>query len=133
MNRTLLIIAGSLGAAAVGIGAFGAHGLNPLLSVKNIAIYQTGVSYHFYHVLAILACVALSPGKQQGAWLNRAAWSFIVGIGLFSGSLYVLSCREILHLPPVAIAVLGSLTPMGGLGFIVGWLCMVIHAFRLPR
>ena len=132
MNKTLLAVAGILGALAVGLGAFGAHGLKPLITPDRLEIYQTGITYHFYHVLAILACLALSPGAKQGAFLHRAAWCFVAGIALFSGSLYLLACRNVLGLEGWT-SILGPLTPIGGVLFILGWSLMVVHALRTVR
>lgn len=129
MHKFLLLLAGILGALAVGVGAFGAHGLKPLLSPDRLAIYQTGVAYHFYHVLALLGCLALSPGKKQGTWLYRAGALFAIGIFLFSGSLYLLACRNILGIDSWS-SVLGPMTPIGGIFFMLGWLSIAIHAWR---
>lgn len=129
MHKILLLLAGILGVFAVGIGAFGAHGLKPLLTPDRLAIYQTGVAYHFYHLLALLGCLALSPGKQQGAWLYRAGTLFILGIFLFSGSLYLLACRDVLGIGSWS-SILGPMTPIGGVFFMLGWLSIAIHALR---
>lgn len=130
MNKGLLITASVLGALAVGLGAFGAHGLKPLLDTKHLGFYQTGIQYHFYHVLAILACLALSQGKQQGAWLYRASWFFAAGIVLFSGSLYLLACREPLGIGDTWNSILGPATPIGGGFFLLGWFCLAVYGFR---
>lgn len=129
MHKSLLLLAGILGALAVGVGAFGAHGLKSLLTPDRLAIYQTGVAYHFYHVLALLGCLALSPGKQQGVWLYRAGVLFVLGIFLFSGSLYLLACRDVLDIDHWS-SILGPMTPIGGVFFMLGWLSMAVHALR---
>ena len=112
-----------LGALAVAVGAFGAHGLKAMVSPENLEIFRTGVTYHFYHVLAMGLAVALSavPGVE-GKWLRRSVWCWAVGILLFSGSLYLLSLQEVSSVPT---AVLGPVTPLGGLFFIVGWLLLI--------
>ncbi len=98
MKKSLLIIAGLLGMLAVILGAFGAHALETRLTTDQLSTYQTGVHYHFYHLLGILACLALSEGKNAGVWLHRAGWLFAIGILLFSGSIYLLACKDLLGL-----------------------------------
>lgn len=103
---------------AVGLGAFGAHGLENKLSELQIATYKTGVQYHFYHIFAIIACVTMSLLRPH-RFFRMAALAFTIGILLFSGSLYLLSCRELIGLS--SWKWLGPLTPIGGLAFIIGW------------
>ncbi|GMQ27505.1 DUF423 domain-containing protein [Algoriphagus confluentis] len=119
----ILISAGILGALAVGIGAFGAHGLEPLL-IKNgrLETFETAVSYHFYHVLALFGISLLSLIKPDWKYLSFSAWCMVLGILIFSGSLYVLSLT--------GITWLGAITPIGGVGFILGWLGLVYSAFK---
>lgn len=126
--KTQLRLTALLGALAVAIGAFGAHGLKAMVSPENLEIFRTGVTYHFYHVLAMGLALALwsVPGIGR-KWLRRAVWSWSVGILLFSGSLYLLSLREVLSVPA---AVLGPITPLGGLFFIVGWVLLFLAARR---
>ena len=100
------------GALGVIIGTFGAHGLQNKLSDKMLTVYQTGVQYHFYHTFALLA-VGLLALKFQSGLLTSSGWSFLVGLLLFSGSLYALSIS--------GISKLGTITPVGGLFFIIGW------------
>lgn len=113
-----LRIAALLGAFAVGIGAFGAHGLKPHLSDYQIAIFEKGVQYQFYHVLALLALGLLLRQTPENYWLRRAGWFFIAGIVGFSGSLYLLACRDLLGFP---VAWAGPITPLGGLCFLIAW------------
>ncbi|MFN0213008.1 MAG: DUF423 domain-containing protein [Saprospiraceae bacterium] len=117
-NISFLRIGAILGALAVGIGAFGAHGLKPHLSDYQIAIFEKGVQYQFFHTLALLAVGLLlrqSPGNRLLRW---AAWLFVAGILCFSGSLYLLACRDLLTFP---LAWAGPVTPLGGLCFLAGW------------
>ena len=100
------------GALGVIIGAFGAHGLQVKLSEKMLTVYQTGAQYHFYHTFALLA-VGLLALKFESSLLTSSGWSFLIGILLFSGSLYALSIS--------GISKLGAITPIGGLFFIIGW------------
>lgn len=107
-----------LGALAVGIGAFGAHGLKPHLSDYQITIFEKGVQYQFFHVLVLLAVGILLRQTPENQWLRRAGWFFVAGIFGFSGSLYLLACRDLLAFP---VGWAGPVTPLGGLCFLVGW------------
>ncbi len=107
-----------MGAAAVGIGAFGAHGLKPHLSEYQIAIFEKGVQYQFFHALAILAVGILLQKNPNNVWLRRSGWFFLAGIICFSGSLFLLACRDLL---PFSVALAGPVTPLGGLSFLAGW------------
>jgi uncharacterized membrane protein YgdD (TMEM256/DUF423 family) len=109
--RGLLLAAALLGATGVALGAFGAHGLRDRLDARALEVWETAVRYHLIHAVALLA-LALSP---HAASLRTAGWLFTVGIALFSGSLYALS----LGVGPRAL--LGPVTPLGGLAFIAGW------------
>ena len=112
---TILKTAAIFGAIAVGIGAFGAHGLKPMLeSTGRLETFETAVKYHFYHSLALLALgtwTSVKPGLKKTA---LSFWGFSLGILIFSGSLYVL-CLS-------GVTWLGAITPIGGGAFIVGWL-----------
>ena len=111
-------LAALLGAAAVAIGAFGAHGLKPRLTEYQLSIFEKGVQYHFYHALALLAVELLLQQRGENRWLVRAGWLFIAGILAFSGSLYILACRDLLAFPT---GWAGPVTPLGGLCFLAGW------------
>ncbi|RZS98098.1 DUF423 domain-containing protein [Cecembia calidifontis] len=114
-------VAGLLGALAVGIGAFGAHGLQGILeSHGRIETFETGVKYHFYHALAMLVVGIWHSLQPERKWLKPAMWSFLIGILVFSGSLYVLSLS--------GITWLGAITPFGGVAFIMGWLLIILAA-----
>ena len=112
-----------LGGLAVVIGAFGAHTLEPRLSQtpKGLDRYQTGVEYHMYHALALLALGTLAA-RTSGVAVQVAGWSFLVGIVLFSGSLYAFALT--------GIRSLGMITPIGGVGFLVGWTALALAALR---
>lgn len=117
MSNKIIQIAACSGALAVVIGAFGAHGLKPHLSAYQLEIFEKGVQYQFIHSLALLAVGILqNTGNQYMKWSARL---FMVGILCFSGSLYVLACRDLL---PFSVAWAGPVTPLGGLCFIGGWL-----------
>jgi uncharacterized membrane protein YgdD (TMEM256/DUF423 family) len=121
-TRTTLSLAAVLGALAVILGALGAHRLKPILEAADrYEVYQTAVSYHFYHVFALLATgilMQLMPGKKFG----MAAGCFIGGTALFSGSLYTLCF--------VDIGPLGALTPVGGVFLIAGWVLLLVAVVR---
>ncbi len=118
MARTFFQIGSIAALLAVALGAFAAHGLQNKIAPDQITIFQTGVRYQFYHAFGILIA-ALLLLKRKNIWLQRAGWSFVLGIVLFSGSLYLLSCREWLHITNWKW--LGPLTPIGGIFFIFGW------------
>lgn len=118
-----------LGAAAVILGAFGAHGLKPHLDSYQISIYEKAVHYHFFHTLALLAVALLQLfGKAaHPARLRIASVLFTAGIFLFSGSLYLLACRNLL---PFSVSWAGPVTPLGGLSFIAGWVLLGFSQVR---
>ncbi len=124
-DKTLLIIACIFGILAIVLGAFGAHGLESTFKKNNIPLerlnaYHTGIEYHFYHTFAIFLSVLLHSFASN---LRKiAGWFFIIGIIFFSGSLYLLSCRDLIHVPT---SILGPLTPIGGTLFIIGW-CILL-------
>jgi len=118
MNK--IIQAGAIfGALAVGIGAFGAHGLADMLEMHGrTATFETGVKYHFYHALALVLLGIIGHLPYPAKWLKWSSYGFIVGILIFSGSLYILSLT--------GITWLGAITPLGGVAFILGWVFMAI-------
>lgn len=128
MTNRKVYIAAISGALAVALGAFGAHGLKPHLDAYQLAIYEKGIQYQFYHTLALLATGLFETQKGASKWLDYAAWLFLGGILCFSGSLYLLACRELLPFP---VAWAGPVTPLGGVGFIAGWI-MLWQAVRKP-
>ena len=126
MNRNKLIrIASLFGVLAVILGAFGAHTLKTLLTPDQLQSYETGVRYQFYHTFAILIC-ALLTDKVVSSKLNMAAGSFIAGILLFSGSIYMLSLKSLFGIE--SLSWLGPITPIGGVLFIVGWVFVFLSA-----
>ncbi len=120
--KQVLISAGVLGALSVGIGAFGAHGLESTLTQNGrLDTFETAVKYQFYHTLALFLLGILMLNYQHH-FFNYAAFAFLGGIIVFSGSLYTLSLTN--------ISVLGAITPIGGLGFILGWMFFVLGLVR---
>jgi uncharacterized membrane protein YgdD (TMEM256/DUF423 family) len=118
-NKNYLIIAAVLGAIAVILGAFGAHSLKTRITAEQLAVYQTGVQYHFYHTFAIALAVIASQFIDN-QWIARSFAFFILGILIFSGSLYLMTFIKTLDTEGGKW--LGAITPIGGLFFILGWL-----------
>jgi uncharacterized membrane protein YgdD (TMEM256/DUF423 family) len=108
-----------LAAAAVGLGAFGAHGLKSRVTADLLAVFETAARYHLIHALAIVA-VAWVAERYPGACATAAGWLFLAGIVLFSGSLYALVLT--------GVRGLGAITPLGGLAFIAGWILLAFTA-----
>lgn len=122
MDRTFLLVGAIAAFFAVGLGAFGAHGLRSRLSPEMLAVFETGVRYHMYHALALLLTSILMA--RIGGWLvTTAGWCFTVGIVLFSGSLYLLAVT--------GVTILGAITPLGGFVFLAGWACLALAAAAL--
>lgn len=121
MDR-FFFLAGAIAAfIAVALGAFGAHSLRTKLSPEMLNIFETGVRYQMYHALGLIA-VAWAITRWPEANLNAAGWAFIVGIVIFSGSLYLLSITDTRWL--------GAITPIGGLAFLIGWAILVWSVAR---
>ena len=110
----LFLAIGSIAALlAVALGAFGAHGLKARIAPELLAVYKTGVEYHFYHALGLIL-VGLAAFHLPGSvYLRGAGWAMLAGIVLFSGSLYLLALT--------GLRWLGAITPFGGAAFIAAW------------
>lgn len=116
--KTVLIIGGILGVLSVGIGAFGAHGLEATLTANaRLDTFETAVKYQFYHTLALILLGILMLNIESN-YFSYAGISFVAGIVIFSGSLYTLSLTNVTWL--------GAITPLGGLAFILGWIFMIL-------
>lgn len=124
MAPRFLALAGVLAAIGVGMGAFGAHVLEPRLSPRMLSIFQTGVHYHLVHALGLLGAGLLLLHRPS-APLRLAAWLFVAGIALFSGSLYVLALS--------GVRWLGAITPLGGTAFLAGWLLLAYAAWHVNK
>lgn len=123
MERLFLLLGSAFGFLAVIAGSWAAHGLEKFVDeAKLIANFKTGAEYQMYHALALLA-VAYVAGRHPSKLVMLAGWSFVIGIILFSGSLYIYALT--------AVKAWGAVTPFGGLGFLVGWLLLAIAAFRM--
>jgi uncharacterized membrane protein YgdD (TMEM256/DUF423 family) len=112
---------------AVVLGAFGAHSLEAQLNADQLATFETGVRYQFYHAFGLLVLALLADKLPTNA-LKRVSYLFIAGILLFSGSIYLLACRDLLGISSWKF--LGPITPLGGTCFIIGWGLLGILAFR---
>ena len=125
-NRDLLVIAALSAMFAVVLGAFGAHGLKKLVTVEQLEVFKTGVQYHFYHSIAI-ALVAFASQFVASTAFRKVAWAFLIGIILFSGSLYGMTAFKALNTEGGNW--LGPITPLGGVFFILGWLgfAWIVH------
>ncbi len=120
--KTFIIIGAINAFLAVALGAFGAHGLKDKIEPYYLDIWKTGVTYQMFHALGILA-VAMLLGKAAASSLfSWSGWLMLIGIILFSGSLYVLSVTK--------ISVIGIITPFGGVAFLTAWILMIIGAVK---
>ncbi len=126
-KQTCFKIAALFALLAIALGAFGAHGLKAVLDEGQLATFETSVRYQFYHAVALFIAGFLMTQAGNRKWLNFAAYSFVLGIILFSGSLYLLACKDIIAVPTVII---GPITPLGGLSFMIGWGCVFISQLR---
>ena len=107
---------------SVALGAFGAHGLKNILTPAMLAVWHTAVQYQMFHALALLIIgllARLAPGDKMLAWAARA---MIVGVILFSGSLYALALT--------GVGKLGMITPLGGVAFLLGWACLLASLWQ---
>lgn len=120
--NALLVLSACAGFSGVALGAFGAHGLRKRLEhaadgARRGDGWQTGATYQLVHALAIGLAAAFAEHGASG-WPRYAAWSFVAGIVLFSGSLYVMAVT--------GLRKLGAITPLGGLAFLAGWVCLLL-------
>jgi len=131
MHKWILICGAGLALLSVILGAFAAHGLKNKLDEYSLNVFQTAVQYQMVHGIALILCglfaMQLKRLSVQGfdvgyLWVNISAISFIVGILLFSGSLYGLALTSQKWLGPI--------TPLGGLLFIFGWIAFIVAATK---
>ncbi|ANV91001.1 DUF423 domain-containing protein [Picosynechococcus sp. PCC 8807] len=126
MTRFFLVIAPILAGLAVAAGAFASHGLKGTLDANALDIWETAAKYQMYQAIALLLVGLFSvQGSLPQSWLNGAGIAFIVGIVLFSGSLYALSLS--------GVKILGAITPLGGAAFLIGWICLAIAGWQFSR
>jgi uncharacterized membrane protein YgdD (TMEM256/DUF423 family) len=127
MHKGFLQIAALLGAVSVAFGAFGAHALKKVIPESALNIFETGVRYQFYHVFA-LAVIGVLYRDFSNKWMLWAGNLFVVGILLFSGSLYLLTYTK--AAAKLNLDWIGAITPFGGLAFIAGWICMFVGIYK---
>lgn len=120
--KLFLALGGALLALAVALGAFGAHGLKSRLGADALALYQSAVQYHFWHALGLLVVGLLCQHLPESCWVRAAGWLLAAGVLLFSGSLYALALG--------APRALGTITPLGGVAFILGWSALLVAVLR---
>jgi uncharacterized membrane protein YgdD (TMEM256/DUF423 family) len=121
MVQVFMAIAAVLGGLSVAGGAFAAHALKAHLSEQALQTFETGARYQMYHALALLLVTLLLSRAEAGqGTLITAGIAFIIGVFLFSGSLYTLSLS--------GIKWMGAIAPLGGVAFMVGWGCLAIAA-----
>lgn len=107
---------------AVALGAFGAHALGARLPAEMLAVWHTGIEYHFYHALGLLAVGLAAAKLPDSTLLKWSGWTMLAGIALFSGSLYALALT--------GERWLGAVTPAGGAAFLVAWVLFVAAVLR---
>ncbi|MBP6335383.1 MAG: DUF423 domain-containing protein [Bacteroidia bacterium] len=128
MQKTFILSGTFFGGLAVILGAFGAHALKAKITPEYLSIFETGVRYQFYHALALIL-LGLGMDKISTGSAQIAGYSFIIGIVLFSGSIYLLATRTILGIDSWK-SILGPITPLGGLCFVTGWIFFMIAAWN---
>jgi uncharacterized membrane protein YgdD (TMEM256/DUF423 family) len=125
----LLRLGAILAGVGVALGAFGAHGLRPLVTPERLAVFETGVRYHLVHALAVLAAAGVAHVAPHAAAPRWAGALFALGVVLFSGSLYLLV--------GTGVTTWGAVTPLGGVAFIAGWIALastpIDRAWRIDR
>ncbi len=124
MPRLMCLLGALFGLLSVALGAFGAHGLKSVLADDMLAAFETGARYQMYHALALITAGWIGR-TARGVWLSWAGWSFVAGIVLFSGSLYLLAVT--------GTRWLGAVTPLGGVAFLVGWAALAIGLWKEQR
>lgn len=117
-----LFVAAVNGFLAVALGAFAAHGLTGRIDAHALEVFQTGTRYHMDHALAMGLAAFFAPARREARW---AAGFFLVGVVLFSGSLYLLALT--------AVHSFGYVTPFGGMAFLLGWVCLAWAAARTAK
>ena len=130
MSKNILIKAGILGMIAVLGGAFGAHALKEILSLEDLATFNTGVRYQMMHSV-VLICLFLIGTKFEMKQFRIAAQLIFWGVILFSGSIYILVLKNIIGVEALKFA--GPITPVGGLLIITGWLFIVLGAIKIEK
>ncbi|WP_411334166.1 DUF423 domain-containing protein [Metabacillus indicus] len=120
--KLFLILAAANAFLSVALGAFGAHGLEGKIPERYLNIWEKAVTYQMFHAGGLFVIAFLMDKLPQAGMLNWAGWLMFIGILLFSGSLYVLAVTQ--------ISVLGAITPLGGLSFLIAWVIIIIAAVK---
>lgn len=120
-ERLFVLLGAVLGFFGVALGAFGAHGLEGRIPEGDLAIFETGVRYHLVHAVALVAAGWVA-GRWPGGGAVVAGWAFLLGVLVFSGSLYLLVLT--------GARWLGAVTPVGGVSLLVGWVALAWRVFR---
>ncbi|WGV26460.1 DUF423 domain-containing protein [Halotia branconii] len=124
MTQFFLSIAAVFGGLSVAAGAFASHALRDKISERSLEVFETGARYQMYHALALLLVgILISRAESSQSTLIASGWLFIIGIAIFSGSLYALSLTD--------IKTLGAITPLGGVAFLAGWCTLAFAAWSL--
>ncbi|WP_338752086.1 DUF423 domain-containing protein [Bacillus sp. FJAT-52991] len=121
--KTFIIIGAINAFLSVALGAFGAHGLEGKVEPKYLEIWKTGVQYQMFHALGLILVGILMGQIPASSFLNWSGWLMLIGIILFSGSLYVLTVTQ--------IGILGAITPFGGVAFLAGWVLLVLAVMKM--
>ena len=120
MSRYFGTLAALSAFIAVAAGAFGAHALKERLSPDLLAVFETAARYQMYHAIALFVAAWLAQQAEPCIWAVRAGWCFVLGTVLFSCSLYALALS--------GVRGLGAITPLGGIAFLAGWICLALAA-----
>lgn len=120
--RIFVVLGALFAGLSVAAGAFGAHALRNQLEPRMLEVFETATRYQMYHALALFA-VAWLVHQTESQAAQLAGWAFVAGILLFSGSLYAMVLT--------GVRVLGAITPIGGVAFIIGWCALAVAAMRL--
>ena len=134
VSRLFLIIGALSAALSVAAGAFGAHALRERVAPRLLEVFETAARYQMYHALALIAVAwvlsrttevgaVVSGGNAETGVVIGAGWCFVIGTVLFSGSLYAMTFP--------GLRALGAVTPLGGVAFIAGWICLAVAATRM--
>ncbi|MBM4303689.1 MAG: DUF423 domain-containing protein [Deltaproteobacteria bacterium] len=122
MAKCFLIVGSVFGFLSVALGAFGAHALKQKFNDYQMGIFQTGVQYQFFHTLALFLVGVLFLKSPEVSLLKYAGYAFTFGIVIFSGSLYLLAATQ--------VKVLGAITPIGGVSFLIGWAILGVAVYK---
>lgn len=119
----LFIILGAINAfLSVALGAFGAHGLEKTVEPRYLEIWKTGVTYQMFHATGLFVVGLLLSKFPESSMLTWSGWLMLIGIVLFSGSLYTLTLTK--------IGVLGAITPLGGVSFLIAWVLIILAVLK---